>query len=169
MKPQIFAVFFLGVASLFVACKSLEQGVPQEVVVLSFPTDASVYINGNPAGVTPLTVELPRKLVHEVRLEKQGFNPAVKYFTPVPNEKSNNFITFGLSRDLGYYHDLEPGTMKAEMKSELVPSSAGVDPFEKMALQALEADRKLEAGEITPAEHKVIIEQILEYFEQHSS
>ena len=54
--------------------------------------------------------------------------------------------------------------MKAEM-TRTVPASTGVDPFERMAEQALKADAQLEAGEITPVEHKIIIEQILEYFE----
>ena len=121
-----------------------------------------------PKALPPMTLELPRKLVHEVRLEKHGYNPAVKYFTPVANEKAENFIRFGLSRDLGMYVDLEPGTMKAEMTSDLVPASTGVDPFERMAEQALKADAQLEAGEITPVEHKIIIEQILEYFESRS-
>jgi hypothetical protein len=34
-----------------------------------------------------------------------------------------------------------------------------------MAKQALEADRRLKAGEITPLDHKYIIEQIIEFFE----
>jgi hypothetical protein len=46
-----------------------------------------------------------------------------------------------------------------------VPKSTGADPFEKMAVQALRADARLEAGEITPLEHKVIIEQIIAFFE----
>lgn len=152
--------------SLFTGCASLDRGVPQEVIVLSFPTEASVYINGDAVGITPITVKLPRKLTHEVRLEKYGYNPAVKYFAPVPNDKSQNFIRFGLSEDLGYYVDLEPGTLQAELKSGLVPNSTGADPFEKMAIKALEADRQLEAGEITPLEHKIVIEQIIEFFEQ---
>lgn len=146
----------------------MQTGVPQEVVILSFPTDASVYINGEAAGITPLKTELPRKLTHEIRLEKNGYNSAVKYFTPVPNEKAENFIRFGLQEDLGYYVDLEPGTMKAEMRSGLVPNSLGSDPFERMAEQALKADQQLEAGEITPLEHKYIIEQIIEFFESQS-
>jgi hypothetical protein len=134
-------------------------------VILSFPTDASVYINGEAAGITPMEIALPRKVTHEIRLEKNGYNSAVKYFAPVPNEKAENFIRFGLSADLGYYVDLEPGTMKTEMQSGLVPRSTGADPFERLAQQALEADRQLEAGEITPIEHKYIIEQILQFFE----
>lgn len=143
----------------------MRTGVPQEVVILSFPTEASVYIDGKAEGITPMTIALPRKVNHEIRLEKHGYNPAVKYFTPVPNEKAGNFIRFGLKEDMGYYVDLEPSKMKAKMRSELVPNSTGADPFEKMAIQALKADAKLEAGEITPLEHKYIIEQIIEFFE----
>ena len=160
------SLFFLGLSSiLFAGCASFERGVPQKVVILSFPTDASVYINGEAAGITPMEIALPRKVTHEIRLEKNGYNSAVKYFAPVPNEKAENFIRFGLSADLGYYVDLEPGTMKTEMQSGLVPRSTGADAFERLAQQALEADRQLEAGEITPIEHKYIIEQILQFFE----
>ena len=131
----------------FSGCVYFEKGVPQEVAIVSYPSSCSVYINGDAIGVTPLVTKLPRKIVHEVRLQKHGYNQAVKYFTPVPNEKSKNFIRFGLSEDLGYYVDLKPSTLNSDMISELVPSSLGSDPFEKMAIQALEADRRLQNGE----------------------
>ncbi len=165
MKTPFYIIPALALSLFFSACASLEKGTPQDVVIASFPTEASVYIDGKATGITPLTVSLPRKVSHEIRLEKKGFNPAVKYFTPVPNEKSENFVRFGLSQDLGYYHDLEPSVMEAKMQSVLVPSSTGADPFERMAQQALEADQQLEAGEITPLEHKYIIEQIIAFFE----
>jgi len=150
---------------LTLGCASFERGVPQKVTVISLPTEASVYVNGDAVGITPMEMSLPRKLTHEIRLEKNGYNTAVKYFAPVPNDDAHNFIRFGLKEDFGYYVDLEPSTMKADLKSELVPSSTGADPFERMAKQALEADRRLEAGEITPLEHKHIVEQIIEFFE----
>jgi hypothetical protein len=155
-------------ALLLFGCASFERGVPQKVIILSLPTEASVYVNGDAVGITPMEMSLPRKVVHEIRLEKHGFNAAVKYFAPVPNDDAHNFIRFGLKEDFGYYVDLEPGTMKAELKSELVPTSTGADPFERMAQQALEADRRLEEGEITPLDHKYIIEQIIEFFESES-
>lgn len=172
-RSALFTVFAVSavsavfaICSLFLSgCASFERGAPQDVTILSFPSEASVYINGDPAGITPMQVALPRKMTHEIRLEKQGYNPAVKYFSPVPNEKAENFVRFGLTDDLGYYVDLEPGTMEAKLKSELVPTSTGPDPFERMTQQALAADQKLEAGEITPLEHKMIIEQIIEFFE----
>lgn len=167
--PPFIATVCLTISALVLAgCASFEKGVPQEVVILSFPTEASVYINGEPAGITPMEIALPRKLTHEIRLEKDGYNSAVKYFAPVANSKADNFVRFGLQEDLGYYVDLEPGVMKTELKSGLVPFSTGADPFERMAQQALEADRALEAGEMTPLEHKYVIEQIIEFFEAQS-
>ena len=59
---------------------------------------------------------------------KEWFNSAVKYFAPVPNDKAHNFVRFGLMEDFGYYVDLEPGTMKAKLKSELPTTSTGADP-----------------------------------------
>ena len=165
INPHItFALIGFSFLLLF-GCASFEHGVPQKVAVISLPTGASVYVNGDAVGITPMEMSLPRKVVHEIRLEKKGFNSAVKYFAPFPNDQAHNFIRFGLKEDLGYYVDLEPGTMKADLKSELVPTSTGADPFERMAQQALEADRRLEAGEITPLDHKYIIEQIIEFFE----
>ena len=125
MKLSVCISLSLVVSVLLSACATFEKGRPQAVVVLSFPTGAQVYINGEEAGVTPLELQLPRKLTYQVRLEKEGYNSAVKYFTPVPNEASKAFIRFGLSEDLGYYVDLEPGRMQTQMKSELVPPTVG--------------------------------------------
>jgi hypothetical protein len=168
MKHTFYLLPLVALVTLFSGCETLEKGVPQEVVIVSYPTQASVYINGEAVGITPITTELPRKLVHLIRLEKAGYNSANKYVAPVPNDKATQFIRFGLSQDLGYYADLEPRKTEAKLKSELVPSSTGADPFEKMTLRALEADRQLEAGKISPMEHKYIIEQIIEYFEKVS-
>ena len=165
----VFTTFIIALSAILISgCATFERGVPQDVIILSFPTEASVYINGEATGITPMKIALPRKVTHEIRLEKYGYNPAVKYFAPVPNEKAENFIRFGLSEDLGYYVDLEPGTMKAKMQSDLVPASTGSDAFERMAQQALQADQRLENGEITALEHKYIIEQIIEFFESQN-
>ena len=167
MKLHLLVTLFtLSLAAIFATgCASFERGVPQKVTILSFPNEASVYINGDATGITPMEIALPRKVTHEIRLEKRGYNSAVKYFSPVPNEKAENFIRFGLSEDLGYYVDLEPRTMETELESDLVPSSTGANPFGRMAQQALLADERLEAGEISVQEHKKTIEQIIEFFE----
>lgn len=167
MRSTILLTLILPLTLLLTSCSHFKLGTPQGVTVVSFPSNASVYVNGEAIGITPVSLSLPRKIVHEVRLEKNGYNSAVKYFTPTPNSKSENFIRFGLSEDLGYYVDLLPQTMDANLKSELVPSSLGADPYEKMSLQALEADRRLQDNEISVEEHKYIIEQIISFFEQN--
>ncbi len=168
MKRKAFILPFVALLLAFTGCQSFREGMPQEVVIVSYPSEASVYINGEPVGITPLTTSLRRKMTHAVRLEKNGYNSAQKYIVPVPNEKATQLIRFGLSEDLGYYVDLTPQQLEAKMKSGLVPASTGSDPFETMAQRALEADKKLESGEITPLEHKYIIEQIIEFFEKAS-
>ena len=75
--PSLLILAFIGsVTLIFTSCTSFEEGtfegLPQEVIILSFPTEASVYINGVATGVTPMEIKLPRKLTHEVRLEREG-------------------------------------------------------------------------------------------------
>jgi len=163
---HIFALSAAVTLLFSVACKTMEIGVPQEVVILSFPGEASVYINGEAVGVTPVQTSLPRKLTHEVKLVKAGYNPAVKYFTPVENERGKALITFGLVRDFGFYVDLTPNPMEGRLRTDLLPESRGADPFEEMAKRVLEADRRLQEGEITALEHRVITEQILAFFDR---
>jgi len=163
----LFLAASLGALALS-GCKHFEKGVPQDVAVLSYPREAKVEINGERAGETPLQVALPRKSVHRVRLEKEGYNPAEKYFAPIRNEAGMAFVQFGLMEDLGYYYDLDPAPMKAKLESRLVPTSVGADPFQTMARKTLQADRLLEQGEITPLEHRYIVEQIIEFFEKRS-
>ena len=74
MKFPVYIMSALALALLVSACASFEKGVPQQVVIVSFPSEASIYIDGIATGITPLIVDLPRKVSHEIRLEKQGYN-----------------------------------------------------------------------------------------------
>ncbi|TVP79064.1 MAG: hypothetical protein EA353_07130 [Puniceicoccaceae bacterium] len=48
------------------------------------------------------------------------------------------------------------GARKTQLQSDLIPSSTGADPFERMAQQALLADARLVAGEITVLERMAL-------------
>lgn len=167
MKHKLLVSLSAILVLIIAGCKAFEVGLPQEVTVISYPSNADVIINGEFYGKTPLVTELPRKIVHEVRVKKEGYNPLLRYFTPMPNDKSHNFVKFGISRDLGHYVDLQPRELIAELMSSLVPATIGVDPFERMSERALLADDLLASGDITPEEHKLIIEQIIEFFEKN--
>ena len=50
-------------------------GEDQAVRVSSLPKGADVYVNDERVGKTPMSVRLPRKDVHQVRVEKAGYQP----------------------------------------------------------------------------------------------
>lgn len=57
-------------------CATVINGRIQQVAVASDPPGARVYVNGAPAGVTPVFVEVPRRDPDlELRLEKKGYEP----------------------------------------------------------------------------------------------
>jgi hypothetical protein len=148
------SIFFSGCASDY-----------STVSIDSLPSGAEVMIDGKSVGTTPTSLKLLRNNSYEVRIEKEGYNPAIDYLKPVANDKAENKIRFGLAEDFGHYVDLQPSSMKLQLRSELVPHSTGADPFKTMAEHTREADRQLEAGNITAEEHKYIIEQIIAFFE----
>lgn len=166
MKYTLSQIFTALACFLLSGCATFEEGANQEVNVASFPAGAEIFINGEPAGTTPATLMISRKIAHEVRVQKAGYDTYIDYFTPTPNARSENYVKFGLAEDLGQYVDLQPVIMNVKMRSEFVPQSTGGDPFNTMGQKILEVDRRLEAGLISPIEHKYIIEQIITFFEQ---
>ena len=166
MKHTLLQIYTALVFFLLSGCATLEDIASQEVKIASFPVGAEILIDGESVGVTPATLMLPRKIAHEVRVRKTGYVTYIDYFTPTPNARSKNFVKFGLAEDLGQYVDLQPESMNIELRSEFVPQSTGGDPFKTMGQKILEVDRRLEAGLISPVEHKYIVEQIITFFEQ---
>ncbi len=149
-------------------CGSLKEdfakGVDQPVEISSFPEGADVTINNQVRGTTPLTVRLPRKVTHEVKVSAPGYQTQVMYLAPQPNERSDNAVKVGLMEDLGYYVDLSPGIMEARLKHRLVPRSPGADPFVELARKVTELDTLLEQGEIDPIEHHMISDQLVRFY-----
>ncbi|MGJ8649155.1 MAG: PEGA domain-containing protein [Opitutaceae bacterium] len=121
MKSQslVSLVVFTTLSSLFfTGCASLDRGVPQKVSIDSSPPGATVFINGEEYGVTPLEVKLARKLNHEIRMEKTGFQPVLEYIAPASNGQSRDFVRLGIFEDLGYYVDLEPRALDVALKTK---------------------------------------------------
>ena len=67
----------LVLAVLLAGCATLAHGRSQVVRVESAPSGATVFVDDEPRGVTPLNVDLPRDGDVEVRLERDGFAPQV--------------------------------------------------------------------------------------------
>jgi hypothetical protein len=57
------------------ACATIMHGSNQDVSFSSSPTGATVFVDNQQLGVTPVTVKLSRKDHHMVRLEMAGYQP----------------------------------------------------------------------------------------------
>lgn len=57
------------------ACASIMHGSNQDVAFSSSPSGATVFVDNQQLGVTPVTAKLTRKDHHLVRLEMAGYQP----------------------------------------------------------------------------------------------
>ena len=143
---------------------AFDVGLPQDVTVVSFPSSAEVWINGEHQGMTPVAVTLGRKTPYEVVLRKPGYITSTAFIVPEANERSGNYIKFGLLEDVGYYKDLTPEEVAEILDHQLVPRSRSARPFDDMTRRILEADQLLAQGQLAPLEHKVISDKIIEFY-----
>lgn len=144
--------------------KVFDQGFDQRVTLYSFPPGAKVSVNGEALGRTPVSVELPRRVNHTVRLEKHGYKVYEGDLAPTPNGKGDAFIRFGLMQDFGMYEDLEPNPIAIQMQPDVLPDWAGPDPYTEMAAIILKVDGEHEAGFIGPIEHKYKVAKVIEFY-----
>lgn len=71
-------VLFIGTAAAVgtVGCATMAHGTSQGVAVTSEPSGARLFVNGKPAGMTPIRLDLARWRKGTVlRIEKEGFVP----------------------------------------------------------------------------------------------
>jgi hypothetical protein len=66
----------LALAPLFLGCST------GRLKIVSSPPGAQVFIDGRPAGTTPLSLRL-KKETHRIRLEKEGFLPVEDHISPI--------------------------------------------------------------------------------------
>lgn len=78
------------VAALSVSgCATLVRGSKDTVRIESDPSGASVHLSTGHSGVTPTTLELPRKNVITVDFEKDGFDKKTVYLYPTKSKKGS--------------------------------------------------------------------------------
>ncbi len=73
MKPASYALLILAV---FIAgCATIMHGTTQDVSISSPPTGATITIDGQTYGTTPVVADLKRKDKHMIRIELDGYDP----------------------------------------------------------------------------------------------
>lgn len=60
---------------IVVACATIMHGSSQEISIASQPSGATVTIDGQPAGVTPVSAKLKRKSPHRIAITLSGYQP----------------------------------------------------------------------------------------------
>ena len=76
MRRIFFVALAAVAASTSIGCATMANGSRQAVAVTSEPLGAHVYVNGKPAGTTPLRLDLKRRQKRTVlRVERDGFLP----------------------------------------------------------------------------------------------
>lgn len=155
------AVLLIALSLFASACSSLEEGIDQEVTILSFPSGADVSVGGRNIGKTPLAVPLGKKIGHEIRITQYGYEPYVTDVLPQFNDEERGTVQFGLAQQTGAYNTLKPDPVLAVLKPVNKPMP---DPYEAMMALIEVNDQRLRAGRISEYKHREINEAIMKYF-----
>jgi len=154
-----------GCALVFLSgCAVLSKGRSQTVVVRSTPEGATGLINGIEVGKTPFKIALNRASAYSIELRKAGFENAPVVVLPVGNEYNKRFLRWGIDYDLGAMTDLTPGDIMVNMKPALPAGVDGGDRFQEMSYRILQADALLAAKEISKADHRYIVDEIVKFY-----
>lgn len=104
------------------ACGTIIQGTTQEVGINSNPSNASVTINGQNHGNTPMIIDLKRKDSHMVKIELDGYHPYETTLTRTTSGWVWGNIIFGgliglaVDASAGGMYQLTPEQIEAELR-----------------------------------------------------
>lgn len=161
----LIGVALMGILASCTTSTSGNFSARQSVAIDSIPSGAEIFIHGENLGTTPIELSLQRDIVHEIHFKKAGFKSGVGYINPVLKNNEKQFIQFGMAKDMGYYYTLAPSQLTVELKWEVLPDTRGVVPFERMGSLSQKADEMKRLGDLSEAEHRIVIRQIIELFE----
>ncbi len=151
-------LLFLPVAAFALsACTSMVDSV----AVNSMPEGADVYVNSKLVGKTPMTVDLERTGSFEIKVAKAGYKDEVINLAP---QASNPFIKFGPLADLGYYKELTPSPVQADLAPSFLPAYPGVNADKDFVSNVLQADKLRKEGKISAKEHSYLMKKISEFY-----
>lgn len=106
------------------ACGTIMQGTTQQVGISSNPSDASVTINGQAHGNTPMIIDLKRKDSHMVKIELDGYQPYETNLTRSTSGWVWGNIVFGgliglvVDASAGGMYKLTPEQIDSELRSD---------------------------------------------------
>lgn len=138
-----------------VGCASIMNSSMQEVSFSSIPSRATVTINGEHKGLTPLVADLKRKNNHNVVIELQGYEPYEVVMKRATSGWMWGNLVFGgiigiiIDARNGAMYKLEPAAIEANL-TKAATSSKIVDGNIYISV-VLEPEKNwVKVGQLTP-------------------
>ncbi len=155
LKRLIGIVSFLVISAMIAGCATIMQGTTQEIGISSTPTGATVKINNQVKGKTPVILDLKRKNNHIVTIEMPGYMPYEATFTKSVSGWVWGNIVFGgliglvVDFAAGGIYKLTPTEIKAVLQKEGISGLYRKDSL--YVAVVLEPDPKWEkVGQLQP-------------------
>lgn len=138
------------------SCGSIIHGTTQQIGISSNPSNASVTINGQSYGNTPMLIDLKRKDSHMVKIDLDGYHP---YETNITRSTSGwvwgnilfgGLIGLAVDASTGGMYKLTPEQINSELRSSQSDISHTDDGiFIAIVLEAVPSWEKIASLELS--------------------
>ncbi len=129
-KKDIVLPVFLTLCIFLSSCATIINGSKQTIGISSSPSEASVTINGEDFGKTPVNAELARKENQIIKIELEGYLPYETTLTRkvdawiAGNILFGGLIGLGIDAISGGMYKLTPQQVQAELLTQTANTSA---------------------------------------------
>ncbi len=129
-KKDIVLPVFLTLCIFLSSCATIINGSKQTIGISSSPSEASVTINGEDFGKTPVNAELARKENQIIKIELEGYLPYETTLTRkvdawiAGNILFGGLIGLGIDAISGGMYKLTPQQVQAELLNQTANASA---------------------------------------------
>ena len=107
---------------LLQGCATIMQGSKQSIPVSGSPAGATVILNGQIMGSTPLILKVARKEDHTLTIEKEGYEPTEielkRRFSVlfIGNILIGGLVGMGVDAATGAMYDITPDTIQVNLR-----------------------------------------------------
>ncbi len=141
-----------------ISLSSLDNKKDIEVLVVSLPDKANVFLDSNPVGVTPLLLKQVGESDHDLRITSDGYkDKSIKIKTAL-GFKLSALVLLGVNTDLS-----NPPVASASASPIITPTSASVlilnTPTGFLRVRESDSTTSNEIGRINPGESYELIEE----------
>jgi len=123
LKRNFRILLILMISSIFFLqnCATIIRGTSQKIPVTSNPIGAKIIVDGNEMGTTPINLKLMRKKIHNIKIEKEGYEP----FTVIINRKTSMLLSILGNTFVGGVSGALLGLATGDSKSRTIKAERG--------------------------------------------